>query len=121
MLCISEPSNRTALAKTAGVFHDHLEDRADVRRRARDHPQDLAGGGLLLEGLGELTVLGLQLVEQPGVLDGDGRLVREGLHQGDLAVGERPDLRSVDDDHSQELVRSEHGDPEDGPIGVHVP
>ena len=41
-------------------------------------------------------VLGLQLGEQPRVLDGDGRLVGEGLQQRDLTVGERPDLVPVD-------------------------
>ena len=38
----------------------------------------------------------LELAEQPGVLDRDGRLVGEGLHQADLAVGERLDLVPVD-------------------------
>ena len=57
-----------------------------------DHPQDLGRGGLLLQRLGDLAValleLGvalLQLLEQPGVLDGDDRLVRERLQQRDLA------------------------------------
>jgi hypothetical protein len=84
---------------------DRVEDRLDVGRRARDHAQDLAGRRLLLEGLGEVGVLGLQLGEQARVLDGDGRLVGEGLHQRDLSVAERPDLVPVDDDDSQELVR----------------
>jgi hypothetical protein len=60
-------------------------------------------------------------LSEPGVLDSDGRLVGEGLQQGDLALGERPHLLSVDDDHAEELVRPEHGDSEDGPIGVHMP
>ena len=37
----------------------------------------------------------LQLLEQPGVLDGDHRLVRERLQQGDLLVGERADVAVV--------------------------
>ena len=37
--------------------------------------------------------------------------------QGDLAVGERPDLVPVDEDHAEQLVRSEHRDREDGPDG----
>ena len=32
----------------------------------------------------------LQLLEQPGVLDGDDGLVRERLQQRDLPLGERP-------------------------------
>ncbi len=61
-----------------------------------------AGGRLLIQRLGDLAVarlkLGvapLQFLEQPGVLDGDDGLVRERLQQGDLAVGERPALRTV--------------------------
>ena len=80
--------------------------------------EDLGGGRLLLQGLGEVGVLGLQLGEEPRVLDGDRRPGREGLHQGDLAVGERPDLVPVDDDHPEQLVRPEHGDGHDAPVGV---
>ena len=47
------------------------------------------GGGLLLQRFA-------QLVEQPGVLDGDDRLAGEVLHQLDLLVGERANLLAVD-------------------------
>ena len=53
-----------------------------------DDPQDLAGRGLLLEGLGEVVVAGLELREEADVLDGDDRLVGEGLQQLELPVGE---------------------------------
>ena len=33
----------------------------------------------------------LQLLEQPGVLDGDDGLIRERLQQRDLAIRERPE------------------------------
>ena len=39
-----------------------------------------------------------QLREQAHVLDGDHRLVGEGLEQRDLLVGERPDLAATDED-----------------------
>ena len=62
-----------------------------VGRRRGDDPQHLGRGGLLLQRLGDLAVallkLGvalLQLLEQPGVLDGDDGLVRERLQQRDL-------------------------------------
>ena len=61
----------------------NVKDRLEVGRRARDHPQDLAGRGLLLERL-------FRLVEQPHVLDRDHRLVGEGLEKRDLLVGEGP-------------------------------
>jgi hypothetical protein len=54
---------------------DGVEDRLDVGGRARDDAEDLAGGGLLLEGLGEVAIAGLELGEQADVLDGDDRLV----------------------------------------------
>ena len=54
--------------------------------------QDLARGRLLLQRLGQVAVPLLELLEQPDVLDGDDRLVREGLQQLDLVVGERPRL-----------------------------
>ena len=47
---------------------------------------------LVLAGLRKLAVGLLELLEQPGVLDGDDGLVRERLQQRDLAVRERPDL-----------------------------
>ena len=52
------------------------------------------GRRLLLQRLGEVGVPGLQLREQPRVLDGDDRLVGEGLEQRDLAVGERAGPRA---------------------------
>ena len=51
------------------------------------------GRRLLLQGLGERAVALLQLLEQPGVLDGDHGLVGEGLQQRDLLLGEGPRLR----------------------------
>jgi hypothetical protein len=62
----------------------------------------------------------LQLGEQPGVLDGDGGLVGEGPHQSDLIVHERPDLVPVDRDDPEQLVRSQHGDHQHGPVGSNL-
>ena len=67
------------VAQPERVGGDRVEDRLDVRRRARDHPQDLAGGRLLLERLGQIPVLRLELLEKADVLDGDDGLVGEGL------------------------------------------
>src|SRR5262249_32728591 len=61
------------------VFNDRVEHRLNVCWRLADHPQDLAGGHLLFEGL-------LRLVEQADVLDGDDRLVGEGLKQCNLSL-----------------------------------
>src|SRR5262249_16084817 len=40
-----------SLAESPRALRDRVEHRLDVRRRAGDHPQDLAGRGLLLERL----------------------------------------------------------------------
>ena len=78
------------LAQASGALRHGVEHGLDVGRRARDDAQDLAGRGLLLQGLGEVVVARLQLREQPHVLDRDDGLVGEGLQQLDLLVGERP-------------------------------
>ena len=56
----------------------------------------VAGRGLLLQRLGQLAVARLHLLEQPHVLDGDHRLVGEGLEQLDLLVAERAHLGAAD-------------------------
>jgi hypothetical protein len=73
----------------------------------------------LLQRDGQIGVLRPELPEQSRVLDGDRGLVGEGLHEGYLAVGERPDLMPVDDDRPQQLASSEHRDRQDGPDRVH--
>ena len=89
-----EPADHTVgrIAEPHRASGDRVEDRLDVGGRAGDDPQDLAGGRLLLEGLGQVAVLRLQLREQADVLDGDDGLVGEGRHQVDLLLGEGPDV-----------------------------
>ena len=64
-------------AHPGGALGDGIHHRLQIGRRAGDDPQDLRGGGLLLEGL-------LRLVEQADVLDGDDGLVGEGLEERNL-------------------------------------
>src|SRR5215468_11353942 len=75
----------SCLAEANGRLGDGVKDRLHIGWRIGDHPQDLACRGLLLEGF-------LRLVEEAYVLDRDHRLIREGLHQFDLGVRERPHL-----------------------------
>ena len=82
---------RSASHSLAARLDDRLEHTASDRSARGDDPQDLGRGGLLLQRLGDLAVallkLGvalLQLLEQPGVLDGDDGLVGERLQQRDL-------------------------------------
>src|SRR5712691_692538 len=90
---------RLSAAQPDGALGDDVEHWLDIRRGARDRPQDLARCRLLLEGLADLGVrlserliLQLELGEEADVLDGDDRLVGEGLQQLDLAIRERPGL-----------------------------
>ena len=74
-----------------GAGDDRVEHRVEVERRA-DRAADLAQRRELLHRARQLARPRLQLLEQPHVLDGDDRLVGEGLEQRDLPVGEGPDL-----------------------------
>jgi len=62
-----------------GAGQDGVEHRLDIRLRAADDAQDVAGGGLRVQRRRQLAVTRLQLGEQPRVLDRDHRLVGEGL------------------------------------------
>ena len=76
--------------------------------------EDLAGGRLLFERLGQVTVACLQLLEQPDVLDGDDRLVGERRDQRDLLVRERRDFLAIHRDGADGLPLTQHGDGEHG-------
>jgi hypothetical protein len=51
--------------------------------RLADHPQHLGRDRLLFERLAQFPVARLQFLEEPGILDGDDRLVGKGLELGD--------------------------------------
>ena len=80
------------VGERAGLVEDLVEDRREVGRRARDDAEDLRGGRLLLEGLAQIPVARLQLLEEAHVLDRDDRLRGERLEELDLLVGEGPHL-----------------------------
>ena len=92
-------------AQPGRALRDGVEHGLDVGWRARDGSQDLGGGGLLLEGLGEIAVARLDLGEQAHVLDRDHGLIGEGLEQGKVAVRERIHLGApkVDRAHGRPL------------------
>ena len=102
------------LTEAGRALRHRVKHRLNVGGRATDHSQDFRGGRLLLEGRGEVGVLGLELGEEPRVLDSDGGLVGKRLHQCDLAVRKRSDLESVDMDHAEKLARPEHRNREEG-------
>ena len=86
------------VAQTQGALRDGLEDRLGVGRRLADHLQDVAGRRLLLERFSQVTVAGLEFLEQPHVLDRNHGLVGKGLEQSDLPVQVGPGLGTPDGD-----------------------
>ena len=86
-----------------GSGHDRREHAVDVERGG-DGPADLAEGLQLPHRAGEVGGTGLQLGEQAHVLDGDHRLVGEGLEQGDLLVGEWVYLGTAELDHADRRI-----------------
>jgi hypothetical protein len=109
-----------AIAEPPGVLGNRLKDGLDLGRRLADHAQDLARGGLLLQRLGEVAVTSLQLREQPHVLDGDDRLVREGLYQRDDALGKGSHLGPDDRDDADAHALPHHRHDQLGPIAQGV-
>ena len=100
------------------TFDDRVEDGLHVGLRLTDDTQDLARCGLLLQrlrylrmGVGERTILLLQLREQPDVLDRNHGLVGEGLEQRDLSLREEMCLGAADvDGADRDTFFSDQGD-----------
>ena len=84
--------------QTERARYDRIENRLHIRLRATDDAQDVAGRGLRIQRLDQVLVTGLQLLEEAHVLDRDDGLVGKGLEKRDMPGGERPRLRSLDDD-----------------------
>ena len=104
-------SPNPCLAEPRGVLGDGVHDRLEVGRRARDDPQDLAVAVCCSSASVSSRLPGSRSsCEQAHVLDGDHRLVGEGLEQLDLLVGERPRLASADDDDADGLALPQHRD-----------
>jgi hypothetical protein len=74
------------------ILSDGIEHGPQVRRRRCDNPQHVGRRRLPLQCLTDLMIAPLQLLEESGVLDGDDRLIREHLHEGDLLLSEWTDL-----------------------------
>ncbi len=74
-----------------------------------DNAKNLARGRLLLQGLSQVPVAGLQLLEQPDVLDGDDGLVGKGLEQGDLPFCEGSSLGATKVNGAEGDPFSHHG------------
>ena len=66
-------------AKPRRQFDQRIEHGLQIEGRAADDLEHVGGGGLLLQRFASAPRALLHLVEQPRVLDGDHRLVGEGL------------------------------------------
>src|SRR5690349_6924236 len=73
----AEDNGIVCAAYTGSVLGNYVQDGLYIGRRAGDHAEDLACRRLLLQRFSELS-------EQPHVLDGDDRLIGEGLEEFDL-------------------------------------
>ena len=77
--------------------------------------KDLGRGGLLLQGVRQLTVALLQLIEEPGALHRDSGLVGERLQQGNLAGAEWANLHAHGGNRAHHLLianeRCDHARP----------
>src|SRR5262249_13780827 len=91
---------RVGAQQPDGASHDRVEYRLHIRLRATDDAQDVARGGLRVQRRRQLPGTGLELLEQPHVLDGDDGLVGKGFEQADLFLGKWAHLESPDDDRS---------------------
>src|SRR5437773_9855996 len=105
-----EDIRRSGAAKFQCCSRDRVEYRLHIRLRLADYTQDLARGGLLLQGLGEVAIAGFQLFEQPYILDGDDRLIGEGLKERDLLILEGLGLVPAHGCRSDQLLCAQHWD-----------
>ena len=72
------------LTELARPFDNGVQHWLNVRRRGGDDVQNITAPGLVSQCFGEVARLRLHLLEQPHILDGDHRLVGEGLQQLDV-------------------------------------
>ena len=96
------------LAQPTGRPEQRIEHGSKVECRAADDLEHVGGRSLLLQRFLEIAGLCLHLIEQPGILDGDHRLVGKGLQQLDMVCRECSGLLARDRD-----------DPDRTPVAVH--
>src|SRR3989442_14843769 len=87
-------------AKSCRVLNKRVQNGLQVKSRAANDFQNFAGRRLLVQSFGEVAVASLQFLKQAHVLDGDHRLVGEGLEKSDLLLREWAHLGASDQNNA---------------------
>src|SRR4029453_13130864 len=112
-----KPQDKPCIRTTepGGVFDERRADRLQIERRAADHLEHFTRGGLLFQGLGEITVTLLQFLEQSHVLDCDYGLVGEGFQKSNLLIGKWADFKATNKNCADRCPLTEQRSTENSP------
>jgi hypothetical protein len=109
-LTVVEPDTAVAAAtQPERARRDDVEDRLGIGLGTADSAQHFARGRLPSESAGQVGIPGLQLLEQPDVLDGDDSLVGKRLKERDLLRRERAHLYTPNHDDSDRTPFAQQG------------
>src|SRR5262249_6910621 len=97
----AENESHRGIAEMRSGLDERVQNRLELRHRSADDLEHIGGSGLLLQRFA-------QLIQEPGVLDGDDGLLREVRDQFDLLIGEWPDFLTIDRNSADEFVILEH-------------
>ena len=100
------------IAETGCTFHDGVEDGLELGGHAADDSEDIAGGRVVLQRLGQIAAALVQFLEEASVLDGDDGLIGERLQECDLLFGVRTNRapRQTDDPDGLAATEEWHAD-----------
>src|SRR5215510_6817214 len=105
IVLVNEPT--ISFREIDGSGNDRVQDGLEIQRRA-DRSAHLPERPQLINRSRQLDSPRLELSQEPGVLDGDHRLVGEGGDQLDLLVGKGLNLILCQREDSQEDILPEH-------------
>src|SRR5262249_12095515 len=112
--------SRIGAAQTRGRFAQRVEHRLQIKGRAADDLQHVAGRRLVFERFFEVVRAALQFIEEARILDGDHRLIGKRRDQSDLFVRKRVNLPAVDMYGTEESAVFAQRDAKDRPRPHHL-